>query len=218
MRRLYVDNIRWMTVCVIVVFHVVYIFNAIVREGTAPCFRPVQYQDAYMYLVYPWMLIILFIISGMCARWYLEKHGLKEFFISRTDKLLIPSTLGMLVFHWIHGYINIKAAGGYSVLGLPKYLEYPVMVIEGLGALWFIQALWVFSMLLIAVRLLENRSGGKLFALSDRYNAPLAAALVLPVWGASFILNLSFYKGYKMGIYGLCFFIGYFVFANERVI
>ena len=45
MRRRYIDNIRWMTVVLVVFYHVIFLYSAIEPElGLGP-FRPVQYQD-----------------------------------------------------------------------------------------------------------------------------------------------------------------------------
>ena len=104
MRKVYVDNIRWMTVVLVVIYHVIYMFNGIETAGVIGPFHKVQYQDAYQYMVYPWFMVLLFVVSGMSARYYLNSHTHKEFIRSRTRKLLVPSTIGLLVFQWILGY------------------------------------------------------------------------------------------------------------------
>ena len=101
MRRRYIDNIRWTTVVLVVFYHVIFLYSAIEPElGLGP-FRPVQYQDAFPYIVYPWFMALLFVVSGISSRLYLESHTGKEYLRSRTRKLLVPSTLGLFVFQWI---------------------------------------------------------------------------------------------------------------------
>ena len=103
MRRRYIDNIRWTTVVLVVFYHVIFLYSAIEPElGLGP-FRPVQYQDAFPYIVYPWFMALLFVVSGISSRLYLESHTGKEYLGSRTRKLLVPSTLGLFVFQWIQG-------------------------------------------------------------------------------------------------------------------
>ena len=62
MRRHYLDNIRWMTVALVVIYHVIYIYNAVMppyrRIGA---FSETQAQDALLYILYPWFMILLFI-------------------------------------------------------------------------------------------------------------------------------------------------------------
>lgn len=112
MRKLYIDNIRWITVVLVVLYHVIYMFNGIETFGVIGPFSDVQYQDAFQYIVYPWFMLLLFVISGMSARYELEHRSEKEFIKKRTGKLLVPSTLGLLVFWWILGYYNLLIGGG----------------------------------------------------------------------------------------------------------
>ena len=89
MRKTYLDNIKWMTVVIVVIYHVIYMFNGVVTSGVIGPFAPVQYQDACLYFVYPWFMLLLFVISGMSARYSLNGHSEKEFLKSRTTKLLV---------------------------------------------------------------------------------------------------------------------------------
>lgn len=62
------------------------------------------------------MMALLFTVSGMTIRYYMEKHNVKEFIRDKTRKLLAPSTVGLFVFQWILGYYNIKSAVLWKVL------------------------------------------------------------------------------------------------------
>lgn len=99
MRKHYLDNIRWITVLLVVLYHVIYMYNGITAggAGTVTDFRG---QDIIQYILYPWFMVILFIVSGMCSRYYLENHTDKEYIKGRTLKLLVPSTIGLLVLGW----------------------------------------------------------------------------------------------------------------------
>ena len=46
-----------------------------VTSGVIGPFTPVQYQDVVQYFVYPWFMLLLFVISGMSARFYLKGHS-----------------------------------------------------------------------------------------------------------------------------------------------
>lgn len=72
-RKLYLDNIRWVTVVLVVIYHVVYMFNGVQPFGVIGPFREHQIQDGFQYLVYPWFMALLFVVSGMSARYYLQK-------------------------------------------------------------------------------------------------------------------------------------------------
>ena len=133
MRKLYIDNIRWITVVLVVLYHVIYMFNGIETFGVIGPFSDVQYQDAFQYIVYPWFML-LFVISGMSARYELEHRSEKEFIKKRTGKLLVPSTLGLLVFWWILGYYNLLISGGLEEMAaVPKPVLFIIMAVSGIG-------------------------------------------------------------------------------------
>ena len=101
MRRCYLDNIRWITGILVVLYHVIYLYNGVLPIGVIGPFRDVQYQDAIAYLLYPWFMVILFVVSGVSARLSLERRTPREFLRLQTRKLLVPSTLGLLAFQWM---------------------------------------------------------------------------------------------------------------------
>jgi PAS domain-containing protein len=148
------DNLRWVTVLLVLLYHVVYFYNnkgvfgGIGGFGDGP-----QYQDVVMYILYPWFMPLLFLLAGVSARYALENYPAREWFRARTRKLLVPSTIGLFVFHWMTGYFNTAVAAKQSTLaGIPGVAKYIAMAISGTGPLWFIQDLWLFSLLLLLVR------------------------------------------------------------------
>nr|MCR4696052.1 acyltransferase family protein [Lachnospiraceae bacterium] len=70
MRRKYLDNIRWTTVVLVVIYHVLYMYNAEGVMGVVGKITnlEVQYYDLFQYIVYPWFMCILFIVSGISSR------------------------------------------------------------------------------------------------------------------------------------------------------
>lgn len=213
MRKYYLDNIRWITVLLVLVYHVFYLFNGVGVQGGVGGFSDFQYQDALLYFVYPWFMVLLFVISGISSKYALDKKTDKQFVKDRTLKLLVPSTLGLVAFQWIGGYYNITIGGGWKYI--PSFLRYPVMVASGTGPLWFIQLLWLFSLLLVLIRKLDKQ--GKLLKLGGSCNIIAICLLFIPIWGASQILNVPVIKTYRFGIYPLAFLLGYFVFSHDEI-
>ncbi|MCR5848757.1 MAG: acyltransferase [Lachnospiraceae bacterium] len=218
MRRKYLDNIRWMTVVLVVIYHVLYMYNAEGILGTIGKITnlEVQYYDVYQYVVYPWFMCILFIVSGICSRMYLEKHTGKEFARSRTRKLLVPSTIGIVAFQFIQGYFNMNMGDGAELTSsVPAPIVAIIMCLSGIGVLWYIQVLWIFSMLLLLVRKIEK---DRLWKLGGKTNILAIILFTVPVWVSGLILNTPIIVVYRFGLYGLLFFLGYFVFSHEEVI
>lgn len=218
MRKSYLDNIRWATVVVVVLYHVFYCYNA---EGVMGGLQritdlEVQYYDLFVYIVYPWMMPILYIVSGISARHALEKYGAREFIRRRTVRLLVPSTIGPFVFNFIQGYVNMSIGGAFETMGgVPAPVKYLIMVASGISVLWYIQLLWVFSMALVLIRKLDR---GRLWALGAKANPAFLFATVVPVWIVSHFLNTPVVVVYRFGLYGLLFLLGYFVFSHDEVI
>ncbi len=190
-------------------------FNNEAKAGVVGPICNFRYQDGIQYLLYPWMMILLFLVSGICARYYLENHTVKEFVKARTTKLLVPSTIGLFVFHWVQGYVLMRLSGVFEKIGNQPIGNFLLMALTGTGVLWFIQTLWLFSMVLALIKKFER---GKLFALTGKANAYIAIALVIPVYLSSFVLNTPAVVVYRFGIYGVTFLLGYFVFAHEELI
>ena len=48
-RKLYLDNIRWVTVVLVVIYHVIYMFNGVQPFGVIGPFRANQLQDCFQH-------------------------------------------------------------------------------------------------------------------------------------------------------------------------
>ena len=229
MRKHWIDNLRWVTVLLVLFYHVFYFYNnkgvfgGIGGFGDYP--EVPQYQDVVMYVLYPWFMPLMFLLAGVSARYALQKHSGKEWFKARTRKLLVPSTIGLLVFHWMVGYFNTIVAERLGVLdGLPLVVKYLVMSISGIGPLWFIQLLWLLCIVLLLIRLLDTKD--KLWEWCGKANS-LAIIVIgaLLFWAGEQtmiqeprpesldgLLNL-----YKPLFYLVPFLMGYFVFSHDKV-
>ena len=215
MRKTYIDNIRWITVVLVVIYHVIYMFNGIVVFGVIGPISEMRYQDVFQYIVYPWFMLLLFVISGMSARFYLEHHSAKECIKSKTTKLLVPSTIGLFVFWWTLGYYSTLIGGGFeSIAAAPAPIRFLILAVSGTGPLWYIQLLWIFSMVLLLVRKIEKDN---LYRLCEKVKVPVLLSLVFVIWGAAQVLNTPIIVVYRFGIYGVGFFLGYYVFSHDPV-
>ena len=70
-RKHWIDNLRWVTVLLVLLYHVIYFYNnkgvfgGIGGFGEYPEYP--QYQDVVMYILYPWFMPLLFILAGISA-------------------------------------------------------------------------------------------------------------------------------------------------------
>ena len=89
MRKHYLDNIRFLTIFFVVIFHVYFYYNNIGTEamfaGLKPYEGAVTFAGIYQYFVYPWFMLLLFVVAGISARYALEKRTERQFLKERVD-------------------------------------------------------------------------------------------------------------------------------------
>ena len=227
-RKHWMDNLRWVTVLLVLFYHVIYFYNNKGVFGGIGGFGDYpdcpQYQDIVMYILYPWFMPILFLLAGIGSRYALEKQSAKEWFKARTRKLLVPGTIGLFVFHWMVGYFNTAVVAKTGVFdGMPLIAKYLMMAVSGIGPLWFIQLLWLLCLVLLLVRALDKND--KFWNWCGKANLVWIILLGVLFWAgeqtlvkhprpesADGLLNL-----YKPLFYLVPFLLGYFVFSHEAV-
>ena len=227
-RKHWMDNLRWVTVLLVLFYHVIYFYNnkgvfgGIGGFGEYPDYK--QYQDIVMYILYPWFMPLLFLLAGVSARYALQKQSAKEWFKARTRKLLVPGTIGLFVFHWMVGYFNTVVASRQGVFdGVPGLVKYLLMVVSGTGPLWFIQVLWLLCLVLLLVRVIDRKD--KFWNWCGKANLVVVILLGVLFWAGEQtmikhprpesldgLLNL-----YKPFFYLVPFLLGYFVFSHDEV-
>ena len=238
-RKHWMDNLRWVTVLLVLFYHVFYFYNnkgvfgGIGGFGEYPEYP--QYQDVVMYILYPWFMPILFILAGIGSRYALQKQSAKEWFKARTRKLLVPATIGLFVFHWMVGYFNTQVAA-YSTgsdpfgdipetipNGIQSVIKYFAYSMSGIGPLWFIQVLWLLCLVLLLVRVIDRKD--KFWNWCGKANLVVIILLGVLFWAGEQTLIKQprpesldgLYNLYKPLFYLVPFLMGYFVFSHEAV-
>ena len=226
-RYYFIDNLRWVTIVLVLIYHVFYNYNAQGVFGGIGGFRECQWWDVVGTVLYPWFMTLMFLLAGVSSRYALMHRTTKEFRRERTRKLFVPSTLGLLVFGWVLGVLNITAGGGWDAMpaDMPFVVKYFVAVISGTGPLWFIQDLYIFSLLLLVVR--KALDADKVEAWLARLSEQGLSLVLFALWPLLWALaqtqidEVGTFDGlinlYRPIYYFVVFLVGYYIFSTERV-
>lgn len=220
-RKDYLDNIRWITVCIVILYHIFYMFN---NSGVISNIdvKGIPIMDSFLVFVYPWFMCLLFVVSGISARYSLQKRKYGQFIKDRFHRILIPSLCGIFAYGWISGfitdkYVNMFAGNGDSGnAAVPVFIKYFIYSLMGIGPLWFAHVIFLASVLIIIVRKLDKND--KFWNFCSKTNYITLALLTFAVWLSSMIFNTPVITVYRFGIYLFMFLLGYFIFSHDEVI
>ena len=70
-RKHYLDNIRWITLCFVIIYHIFYIFNSsgvVSNIGVTG----IKELDSICVFIYPWIMCLLFVVSGVSTNYSLK--------------------------------------------------------------------------------------------------------------------------------------------------
>jgi len=213
-RKYFIDNIRSLTVLVVIVYHVVYLFNSVgVTKNIAVYGIPAF--DGFCNFVYPWLMTIMFLLAGISARYALQIRTEKQFLKERVQKLLIPLVGGMFILAWLNGWVTNQY---YDIFGgnyVPAFVKYFIFCLN-IGPLWFLLQLFIVSLVLLLIRKIDKND--RLWTLAGKTNIFVLLLLFLPFWGSSFLLNTPLLTTFRNGIYLFVFLSGYYFFSQDKII
>lgn len=217
MRKYYLDNLRYGIVLLVVFYHIIYIFNS-VGVITNVTISGVPQMDIFLYIIYPWFMPCLFLISGISAKYALEKKSGKQFLKERTGKLLVPSIAGIFLIGWFGGFVTNHYNDMFAGAGdqIPGFIKYFIYCFAGIGPLWYIHQLFVAYLVLLLIRKIDKK--GKLYILGGKVNIIALFLLVIAVWISSLLFNTPLIEVYRHGIYVFMFLLGYYVFSHDNTI
>lgn len=213
MRKLYLDNIRWGIILLVVIFHVVAIFNS---SGTAMNFMApgISIIDSFAYLVNPWFMPCLFLVAGISARYSLSKRTSKQFAKERVKRLFIPFIVGLLTIAAPVCWITFTENNVFQTLaGIPAPILYIIMALSGMGPLWFLLELFVISMLFLLIRRFDNHD--RLWTLGRKARISMLILFGIPAWACAQVLNI--FNTFRNLLFLFLFLLGYFVFSHDEV-
>ena len=216
MRKPFLDNLRYSIVLLVIFYHVFYLFNS-VGVITNVDIPGIPALDAVLYVLYPWFMVTLFVISGICARYSLQKQTNKEFLKSKVRRQLIPSVAIIFIIGWTSGWVTGQYADMFGTNGgsLPGFAKYLIWSLSGIGVLWFLHELLLVELVLVLLRKIDKED--RLHQLGGKVTMPILCLMVVVLWGSAQILNTPVIEVYRNGIYIFAFLLGYCVFSHNHI-
>ncbi len=156
-RLIYLDNLRWMSVLLVIVYHIIYLFNnsgVISNIG----YKGIPQLDGFLVFVYPWFMCLLFVVSGIAARLSLNKRTNKEFIKDRAKRILLPTVLGIFIYGWFTGYITSLYTPFFYNEGaaIPVFIKYFIFAFMGMGPLWFGHVIFLGALVIVLLRVIDK--------------------------------------------------------------
>lgn len=216
MRKPFLDNLRYSIVLLVVIYHVFYLFNS-VGVITNVAIPGIPELDVVLYILYPWFMVTLFLISGICARYSLQKQTGRKFLKSKVRRQLVPSIAIVFLIGWTSGWVTGQYTDMFGTNGdlMPGFAKYLIWSLSGIGVLWFLHELLLAELVLVLVRKIDRKD--RLWQLGGKANILVMCLLVFALWGSAQVLNTPMIEIYRNGIYIFAFLVGYSVFSHDHV-
>lgn len=218
-RRHYIDNLRWMSLLILIPYHTAMAWNAW-GEPNYIFFEGNRAISSIIVFLSPYFMPLLFLLAGISTRLALRKRTAGEYIAERAKKLLIPLLFGTVVLMPVMCYIGERFNCGYEGGFFSHYAVFFTKYTDLIGAdggfsfgqFWFLLYLFVISSVCVGVLTLLKKTGEEP-ARSLPFWAVLLLGLPLPL--LSDLLSIG---GKSLTEYTYLFLLGYFVFADEKTV
>lgn len=219
MRKHYLDNLRWLIILILILYHAAQAWN-VWNEPNYIIFEGNKIISSITVFFSPYFMPILFVLAGISTKYALQKRSVKEYFIERVKKLLIPFLFGTIVCMPVMVYIADKYNNSYGGSFFKHYAVFFTKWTDltgadggfSVGQFWFI--LYLFFISIIGVGIIESV---KKITAKKECSIPfwLIFILGIPLPFLSEILSIG---GKSIVEFTYLFLIGYYVFTDEKVL
>ncbi|MDE6659146.1 MAG: acyltransferase [Eubacterium sp.] len=218
MRKHYIDNLRWITILMLIPYHIAMAWNTW-GEPNYIYFETNRFISSIIVFLSPYFMPLLFLLAGISTSFALQKRTAKQYVIERLKKLFIPFVFGTLILMPIMTFIADRFNFGYAGNLFQHYSVFFTKFTDltgadggfSIGQFWFILYLFVVSIVSLGIIALQKKYFQK------KKDIPLwlicILGLLLPI-----LNNLLSIGGKSLVEYTYIFLIGYFVFSNDSII
>ncbi len=158
-RIYYLDHLRIACILLVLVFHNARFFDLFGDWGLKADQRSLPLSLLVIF-VFPWIMPLIFAISGSAAGLSLQKRSSARYLKDRVLRLLVPYFFVALTFNFIQGYIVALNKGLYHgnfwefipwfIPRRPLHWDFSALGTYGLH-LWFLAELFLFSLVTLPI-------------------------------------------------------------------
>ena len=232
-RRIELDWLRVLVFAILIFYHIGMLYVADWGYHFKSQYNS-EFLQNIMLLVNRWRLSILFFISGIAIRYYLQKVSVLKFAGMRTIRLLIPLAFAIIVIIPPQLYVEMIYKGdlidttyiefykAFFDLNHPMFEKYPSGILPHMDVnhLWYIRELWWFSIYVIILSpVLNSQFVQRMVDYLGTKDSPVKLIFipVLVLSALAFWVFPSNSEGYRIAM-GFSFLIyGYLLGWNERL-
>ena len=219
MRKHYIDNLRWIILLILIPYHAAMAWNTW-GEPNYIYFEGNRFISSIIVFFSPYFMPLLFVLAGVSTKFALQKRSNKEYLVERVKRLFVPFLFGTIVLMPIMAYLadrfNHSYSGGFVEHYTIFFTKYTDLIgADGgfsLGQFWFLLYLLIISAIGVGVIALLKR-----IVLKSEITIPFwnVCLLGLPLPLLSELLSIG---GKSLVEYMYLFMLGYYIFANEKII
>lgn len=219
MHKHYIDNLRWIILLILIPYHTAQAWN-VWGEPNYIFFEGNRLISSITVFFSPYFMPLLFVLAGISTKYALQKRTNKEYLIERAKRLFIPFLFGTIVFMPIMSYIADKFNCSYSEGFFQHYAVFYTRYTDltgadggfSVGQFWFLLYLLVISIVSVGVSVLMKK-----VISTTKKSIPFWFVFILglPLPLLSEWLSIG---GKSLVEYTYLFMMGYFVFADEKII
>ena len=220
MRKYYMDNLRWLTILLLIPYHAAQAWNTW-GEPNYIFFEGNRLISGIIVFFSPFFMPILFVLAGMSTKYALQKRTMKQYFFERVKKLLIPFVFGTIALMPILTYLGDKFNYGYTGSFLEHYRVFFTKYTDLIGAdggfsvgqLWFVLYLFVISVVFMGVLAIQNKMNPKAKEGETKFFLVVLAGVPLPL--LSELLSIG---GKSLAEYLYLFLLGYYLLSKDEYV
>lgn len=219
MRKHYIDNLRWLTIILLIPYHAAMAWNTW-GEPNYIFFEENRLISSIVVFLNPYFMPLLFLLAGISTSFALHKRTVVQYITERAKKLLISFALGTLLLMPPMTYIADRFNCGYEGNFFSHYRVFFTKITDltgadggfSVGQFWFILYLFVISLIAVGIIVIQKK-----IRPTGEKEIPLWG-ICLPGLMLPFLGKLLSIGGKSLVEYTYIFLIGYYVFSKESAV